>query len=197
MHDRLDHDSMNHDPGKDEAALAAALRALPASDPPRGAWSDLATRVRRRQTTRRAVWFTLPAAFAAGIALALVWPHLHSGPGAPVPARVAAQPATRAPASNAPDVAALQANSTQWQAWVQTLARNGAPLNGPQLAQAVSLQDQIGLVDLQLSAARKSSTLAELWQQRIALLQQLGLLHLQPYRVAEQAAASPSHAMSL
>ncbi|MGH8184690.1 MAG: hypothetical protein ACREPH_13615 [Rhodanobacteraceae bacterium] len=202
MHDRLDRNPMNHDPGKDEAGkeesmLAAALRVLPTGSPPRDLWPDLATRARRRHATRRAIWFTLPAAFAAGIALALVWPHPHTGPRAPVPAQIAAQPAARAPASNAPNLAALQANSTQWQAWVQTLARDGAPLNGQQLAQAVSLQDQIGLVDLQLSAARKPSTLAELWQQRITLLQQLGLLHLQPYRVAEQALAHPTHTISL
>lgn len=197
MHDRLDHDPMKDEPSQHDISLSTALCALRADTPPRDLWPELARRARRRQTTRRAVWFTLPAAFAAGIALALVWPHPHPGTRAPASAQVAAQPAARAPASNPPDLAALQANSTQWQAWVQTLARDGAPLNGPQLAQAVSLQDQIGLVDLQLSAARKPSTLAGLWQQRIALLQQLGLLHLQPYRVAEQALADPTHAISL
>ena len=79
--------------------------------------------------------------------------------------------------------------------WI--LDRNGAPLDGRQLTQAVALQDRIGLVDLQLSAARYSSTTAGLWQQRITLLQQLGLLHLQPYLVATQRAASNDHLISM
>ena len=196
MRDRLDHDSMKHDPGKDEATLAAALRALPASAPARDAWPELAARIRRRRATRKTVWFTLPAAFAAGIALTLAWPRLHLSAPTPAPAHIVQTPRP-AGAGNAPDLAALQTSSRQWQAWVQNLDRDGAPLDGRQLAQAVSLQDRIGLVDLQLSAARKPATLADLWQQRIALLQQLGLLHLQPYRVAEQTATDSNHAISL
>jgi hypothetical protein len=69
---------------------------------------------------------------------------------------------------------------------VQHLDADGAPLNGRALAQAVALQDRIGMIDLQLSAARDPATLTDLWQHRITLLQRLGLLHLQPYEVAEQ-----------
>ncbi|HEX5960993.1 MAG TPA: hypothetical protein VFY97_07080 [Rhodanobacteraceae bacterium] len=181
MHDRLDHHGMN-----DQAALAAALRALPDTTPPAGAWPSLAARIRRRRAVRRTVWFTLPAAFAAGLALALAWPHIRTRAPGTAPVRVAQAPAPANPQAR-PDPAALQASSRQWQAWVQELDRDGAPLDGRQLARAVALQDQIGLVDLQLSAARKPATRVDLWQQRIALLQQLGLLHLQPYRVAEQA----------
>ena len=190
MHDRLDHPRMNED-----ASLAAALRALPGSSPAPQVWSELAARIRRRRAVRKTVWFTLPAAFAAGIALTLAWPRLHVPTPPPAPARVV-QAHRPAGAGNA-DLAALQTSSRQWQAWVQDLDRDGAPLDGRQLAQAVALQDQIGLVDLQLSAARKPATLADLWQQRIALLQQLGLLHLQPYRLAEQAATDSNHAISL
>lgn len=203
MHDRLDHDFMKddpwkHDPGKDEAALAAALRALPASMPTRDAWPELASRIRRRRAVRKAVWFTLPAAFAAALALTLAWPQLHRRAASPPPARVAMQTSHHAatPAASA-DIDALQASSQQWQAWVQKLDRNGAPLDGRQLTQAVALQDRIGLVDLQLSAARNPSTTADLWQQRITLLQQLGLLHLQPYLVATQRPASNDHLISM
>lgn len=195
MHDRLDHNLMKYDP--DEAALAAALRALPASAPTRDAWPDLASRIRRRSVVRKAVWFTLPAAFAAGIALTLAWPHLHQRAASPTPARVAMQTSIPAARPAAPDVDALQASSQQWQAWVQNLDRNGAPLDGRQLTQAVALQDRIGLVDLQLSAARNPSTTADLWQQRITLLQQLGLLHLQPYLVAAQRPAHNDHLISM
>lgn len=193
MHDRLDHGSMNED-----AALAQALRALPPRVPAQDAWPELAARIRRRRIARRSVWFTLPAAFAAGIALTLGWPHLQPRPAPSTPVQVAAQPSTGHAATPAtPDMAALQASSQQWQAWVQTLDRNGAPLDGRQLARAVAMQDQIGLVDLQLSAARNPATAADLWQQRITLLQQLGLLHLQPYLAAAQHPASNDHLISM
>jgi hypothetical protein len=96
-----------------------------------------------------------------------------------------------------PDVAALQASSAQWQDWVQSLSRSGAPLDGRALASAVALQDRIGMVDLQLSAARTPATAAGLWQQRITLLQQLGLLHLQPYTVAEQTHPARNRVISM
>lgn len=192
MHDRLDHGSMNED-----AALAQALRALPPRVPAQDAWPELAARIRRRRTVRRSVWFTLPAAFAAGIALTLAWPQLHRHATSQAPVRVAMQSANHAGTAAAPGILALQASSQQWQAWVQTLDRNGAPLDGRQLARAVAVQDQIGMVDLQLSAARNPATAADLWQQRITLLQQLGLLHLQPYLVATQRSASHDHRISM
>ncbi len=207
MHDRLDHDFMKYDPRKDdprdpdEMALGAALRALPAGAPPRDLWPEMAARVRRRGAVRKAVWFTLPAAFAAGIALTFAWPqfHRHAAPPAftPVATQTSSHAGTPAAAAAANDLAALQASSQQWQAWVQKLDRDGAPLDGRQLTQAVALQDRIGLVDLQLSAARNPSTTADLWQQRITLLQQLGLLHLQPYLVATQRPANSDHLISM
>ncbi len=178
MQDRLDHHRMN-----DDAALGKALRALPAGAPARDTWPDLAARIRHRHVVRRTAWFSLPAAFTVGIALTLAWPYIHPRGPAPAPVRIAAQPAV-ADAGTAPKLDALQASSRQWQAWLQKLERNGAPLDGRQLSQAVALQDQIGLVDLQLSATRNPANAGDLWRQRIALLQELGLLHLQPYSVA-------------
>jgi len=193
MHDRLDHHGMN-----DEASLTAALRALPASTPPQEAWRNLSARIGRRRTVRRTVWFTLPAAFAAGVALAFAWPHLHLRAPSPPPARAAQAASSAKPDTQlAPDVVALQASSAQWQNWVQSLSHDGAPLDGRALASAVALQDRIGMVDLQLSAARSPAATAGLWQQRITLLQQLGLLHLQPYLVAEQTHSAPNHVISM
>lgn len=186
MHDRTSQHGMN-----DEASLTAALRALPDDASTPDAWPALAARVRRRAVVRKTIWFTLPAAFAAGIALAVAWPHIHLQRGMPAPIRIA-QPAAPTPASGNAELAALQASSNRWQAWVARLDREGAPLDGRALAQAVSLQDRIGLVDLQLSAVRDPGTAAGLWQQRITLLQRLGLLHLQPYSVAREAHAVPA-----
>jgi anti-sigma factor RsiW len=196
MHDRLDHHGMND--MNDEASLIAALRALPANAPPQDAWRNLSARIGRRRTVRRAVWFSLPAAFAAGVALAFAWPHLHLPTSSPAPAPVAQTPSTAKPDTRpVTDVAALQASSAQWQNWVQNLSHNGAPLDGRALANAVALQDRIGMIDLQLSAARSPATAAGLWQQRITLLQQLGLLHLQPYAVAEQTRPAYNRVMSM
>lgn len=177
MQDRLDHHRMN-----DDAALGEALRALPAGAPARDAWPDLAARIRHRHVVRRTVWFSLPAAFTVGVALTLAWPYIRPRGAALAPARIATQPVV-ADAGAVPNLDALQASSRQWQAWLQQLERNGAPLDGRQLAQAVALQDQIGLVDLQLSATRNPANAGDLWRQRIALLQRLGLLHLKPYSV--------------
>lgn len=196
MHDRLDHHGMND--MNDEASLTAALRALPASAPPQDAWRNLSARIGRRRTVRRAVWFSLPAAFAAGVALAFAWPHLYLPTSSPAPAPVAQTPSTAKPDTRpVTDVAALQASSAQWQNWVQNLSHNGAPLDGRALANAVALQDRIGMIDLQLSAARSPATAAGLWQQRITLLQQLGLLHLQPYAVAEQTRPAYNRVISM
>jgi hypothetical protein len=192
MHDRLDHHRMNED-----STLAAALQALPADTPPRDAWPQLATRLRRRQRVRHVARIALPAALAAGIALVFAWPHVHLHPGTQSPEQIAQQPANTTQTSRAErstpatNLAALQNRSRQWQSWVAQLDREGAPLDGRALATAVALQNRIGLVDLQLSAARDSTTAAQLWQQRITLLQQLGLLHLRPYTVARQVRATP------
>ncbi|MGH8126295.1 MAG: hypothetical protein ACREPK_10680 [Rhodanobacteraceae bacterium] len=189
MHDRLDHHRMN-----EETSLTSALRALPGVTPAQDAWPDLAARIRRRRTARRTVWFSLPAAFAAGIVLVLAWPHVHRPTTMQPTAGVTQSTGSTRPAT---DIAALQASSTQWQAWVRDLDRDGAPLDGRRLARAVILQDRIALVDLQLSAARKPATVADLWHQRITLLQQLGLLHLQPYMVAEQSHPTAAQAISM
>jgi hypothetical protein len=189
MHDGPDYHHMNDD--NDDASLAAALRALPATCPDRDAWPALAARIRRRRRTRRAVWFTLPPAFAACLALALLWPH--GTAHAPTPVQHAQPTGAHVQAPADADLTALQASSRQWQTWVQNLDADGAPLNGNALAQAVALQDRIGMIDLQLSAARDPATLADLWQHRISLLQRLGLLHLQPYEVAEQGRSHVTH----
>lgn len=185
MHDHPSHQSLN----RDDHALTAALRALPADEPPGDAWPLLAARTTRRRRVRRGLWAGVPVALAAGIALAVVWPRAPS-PAPTFPGPAVAERAAPA-ATRQSDLAALRDSSRQWQAWVVQLNAGGAPLDGDALASAVALQDRIALIDLQLSAARNPATAAQLWQQRIVSLQQLGLLHLQPYTVARQLRAAP------
>lgn len=183
MSDRLDHHRVN-----DEATLAAALRALPHVPPPCNAWPRLSARIQRRRRARRVACITVPAALAAGVALAFVGPQLATRARSLRPS--VPRTAMAAPAARSPDVASLQTRSVRLQAWVATLDREGPPLNSEALATAVTLQDRIGLIDLQLSAARHRGTSASLWLQRIDLLQRLGMLHLRPYTVAREAPAT-------
>jgi len=188
MHDHHDHQRMNADD-----LLAAALRALPVAEPPRDGWERIALRAQNRWRVRAALRAALPAAFAAGIALAIGLPRWHSAPSsAPRLARQTDSPPTRAAG-----VETLRAQSQRLQSWVRKLERGGAPLSGGALASAVALQDRIGLIDLQLTAATDPATRASLWQQRIALLQQLGMLHLQDHAVAQHTRGERDGAMIL
>jgi hypothetical protein len=175
---------------KDDAALAAALRALPDAMPPSGGWEQIAARIARRRRSRATLRIALPAALAAGVAIAVLLPQLRPARAPSAAPRVAQRAAAPKHASEA-ELVALRRQSQRLQAWVRTLDRDGAPLNGDALAGAVALQDHIGLVDLQLSAATDPATRASLWQERNILLQRLGLLHLQPYTVAEHTQATP------
>ena len=176
---------------KDDAALAAALRALPAAMPPPDGWPRLAARIARRRRTRAMLRIAVPAALAASVAIAITLPHLWPAHTPSSPLRAAQRPALATHAADV-EVSTLRAQSQRLQAWVHALDRNGAPLSGDALAGAVALQDRIGLVDLQLSAATDPATRASLWQERNLLLQQLGLLHLQPYSVAEHTHSMPN-----
>lgn len=186
MHDRLDHHRMN-----DDASLAAALRSLPTAVPSLDVLPALLSRIRRRQRLRRALHTGLPAALAAGVAIAVIAPRF-AAHHAPAASGATATGTTSRSAPARVDLAKLQESSHQWQAWVAKLDREGAPLDSHALDEATGLQDRIALVDLQLSAARDPATSAELWQQRITLLQQLGLLHLQPYALARQPGDAPT-----
>lgn len=186
MHDESDQQRM-----RDDAALAAALRALPDAMPPSGGWERIAARIARRRRARNTLRIAVPVALAASVAITVMLPRWWPSHAPASPPRVARQAAPVATHATNADVGALRAQSQRLQAWVRTLDRNGAPLGGDSLAGAVALQDRIGLVDLQLSAATDPATRASLWQERNVLLQQLGLLHLQPYSVAEHTHATP------
>lgn len=172
MQHRVDPHAMN-----DEPALATALRALPAATPPDLGWERLATRIDRTRRHRMMLRIALPIALAAGVAVAIGLPRMQRMPE-PAPRMARQVTPERAPDSG---LAALRLQSQHMQAWVQALDRDGAPLRGEALATAVTLQDRIGLIDLQLTAARDPEARAALWQQRVALLARLGSLRLQPY----------------
>lgn len=182
MRDRPDHDRMKpddfpppHDAG--QAALRAALRALPDAAPPSDGWQRLAARAARRRRLRPLrTWVPLAAAASLAAAVLLVRTAMHERP-APTPASTA----TSATGTSVPDVriATLQRSSQRMERWLRRLDRDGAPLDGAALADASEIEDQIGLVDLQLGAAADDpSARLRLWRQRVALLQDLAMLRV-------------------
>ncbi|HET7359293.1 MAG TPA: hypothetical protein VFJ04_04030 [Rhodanobacteraceae bacterium] len=161
-----------------EAALAAALRALPQQASPHDGWPLLAARLHRRQRLRRGLRWAVPATLAAGVVLALLVPANVLHIDAPATHQVAASTLQHATTTADTQLTALRARSQRLETWVRELGASGAPLDGDALASAAELEDLIGLVDLQLGAAGDSRAQLPLWRQRVALLQQLATLRL-------------------
>jgi hypothetical protein len=163
-------DAMNDRPS--DAALAAALRALPDAAPTPDLWPDLARSIEQR---RRRPWrYALPMALAAGIALALVLPKLTHRETTP------SQPATPVanvaePSNDVDEHSQLHKRSQSLERWIAAVAAR-APQDGRDLMAAVEVEDLIGLVDVQLGGARTDSDSLPLWRQRVALLEDLAAI---------------------
>ena len=177
-----------------DAALAAALRALPQSAPQPDLWPELARALDRKRRPR--AWrYLLPAALAAGVALALLIPRSPTRDSeAP---RVASVPATTsAPTTSAPDarnvtapapgneIEQLHERSQTLERWIAAVAAR-APQDSRDLMAAVEVEDLIGLVDVQLGGARGEADALPLWRRRVALLQDLASIRGSAFAVAE------------
>lgn len=163
-------DALNDRPN--DAALAAALRALPDAAPAPDLWPDLARSLDARR--RRAWRYALPVALAAGIALALVLPKLAHRDATP------AQPATpvanvAAPPADTDELSQLHSRSQSLERWIAAVAAR-APQDGRDLMAAVEVEDLIGLVDVQLGGAHTAADALPLWRQRVALLEDLAAI---------------------
>ena len=163
-------DALNNRPN--DAALAAAMRALPDAAPAPDLWPELA---RALDARRRRPWrYALPVALAAGIALALVLPNLaHRDPTPTQPATPVANVTT--PATNIDELSQLHTRSQSLERWIAAVAAR-APQDGRDLMAAVEVEDLIGLVDVQLGGARTPSDALPLWRQRVALLEDLAAI---------------------
>jgi hypothetical protein len=156
----------------DDAALAAALRALPDAAPAPDLWPDLVHSLERRR--RNPSRYALPMALAAGVAIALVLPKLtqrdaaSSQPAAPV-AHLAA------PSNDTDELSQLHRRSQTLERWIAAVAAR-APQDGRDLMAAVEVEDLIGLVDVQLGGARTDADALPLWRQRVALLEDLAVI---------------------
>ncbi len=150
----------------DDGRLREALLAMPLHSPPRSvlpALTERLARTRRERAPRR--WIPLAAA-AAICALALL-PFLRSAD--------LAAPVETPPASIADDgsTAALIAQNQVFESALRSAAFGSRPLSARDALAGAGIEDLIGMLDLELSAASDPATSKDLWQQRLVLLQEL------------------------
>ena len=186
--------------------LAEALRALPLQSPDRSAWPELAARLRReselenRESKRaeRIRRFVIPAALAAALAgVFLVAYRSHdshlsiaesstatiSAPAASSNTNSAQVVNVHNAASPTEQLVALQQRSQALESWLRKTGDAAMPLHGQDLAAATEIENLIGLVDVELSAPSEMPD-ADLWQRRVALLEDLSALRYSNYQLA-------------
>ena len=174
-----------------DPSLASALRALPDAAPQPDLWLDLARTLaqrRRPAAWRRHARWLVPAALAAGLALAVLLPR-----GALNPGESAVQPRVTSAANSgtspvAPTVAAneldnLHQRSQTLERWIAAVAAR-APQDSRDLMAAVEVEDLIGLVDVPLGAAHDHNDALSLWRQRVALLEDLATIRGSAFAIA-------------
>ena len=178
--------------------LAEALRALPLQAPDHSAWPELAEKLslesgvqdhesKRSERIRR---FVVPAALAAALASVFLVAYHARDSRAPVAGAATATVSPLAASSSlnsakvdnvhnatsrAEQLAALQQRSQALESWLQETGSAAMPLQGQDLAAATEIENLIGLVDVELSAPRELPD-ANLWQRRVALLEDLSAL---------------------
>jgi hypothetical protein len=185
-----------------DAALAAALRALPESAPQPDLWPEVARVLGQGQRQRLRWRYAIPVAIAAAIALAVLLPR--SGlrdVDAPRTTPMASTSAPDAPQSTTPvvtadELAQLHQRSRSLERWVAAVAAR-APQDGRDLMAAVEVEDLIGLVDIQLGGASGDADTLPLWRQRVALLEDLAAIRGNAFALAENGASAEAVPASL
>ena len=200
-----------------EMKLGEALRALPLATPGRDGWPALAAQLASSRASarrpRRAWRYGVPLALAAGLALALVVPHLlRRSPSPSVTTIATVAPATTsstvngaigvdaANMTNATNIqtqegaeaqlAAAQTRSQALERWLRDTRHAASPLPSQDLVAASEIENLIGLVDVELASVPTRAL--PLWQRRVALLEDLTALRYSNYRLAETASTTAS-----
>jgi hypothetical protein len=155
--------------------LAEALRGLPMAEPPRDLFAQVSRSLHRRRSRRR--WM-VPAALAASMLLGmlLIWPNTTDTPPAIVQAASTPESSPNTPAS---EIERLRADSRILETWLGGLPGE-APRDGRSLMASAEIEDLVGLIDVQLSAARNEDESLPLWRQRVALLEDLARIRSEP-----------------
>ena len=148
----------------------AALKSLPSFAAPRDRWPIVreATKAsRRRQRIARGGWTALAAAAAFVLLIGV-----RSIPGSG-PEILAAQ-----------EVASLVEESQELEVLLQDYHRQGRVLNVAAAATIADLEDRIALIDLGIERAQAAAVpqddMADLWRERVALMDQLVTTHVRP-----------------
>jgi hypothetical protein len=196
--------------------LGDALRALPLAAPGRDGWPVLAAQLapgRASAKPSRRVWrYAVPLALAAGLALALVVPHMLPHPLTPSVTTIATvAPASSSSTTNgavvdaanmtnatniqtqegaAAQLVAAQNRSQALERWLRDTRHAASPLPSQDLVAASEIENLIGMVDVELASAPTRAL--PLWQRRVALLEDLTTLRYSNYRLAETAATTAS-----
>lgn len=180
------------EPASNDAALAAALRALPEFVPEPDLWHGVMSSVDARR--RRRHWrYALPVAIAAALAVAMLLPRwlardVEVPPPTPlVSAPAPATPATTPSVSAADEITNLNQRSRTLERWIAAVAAR-APQDGRDLMAAVEVEDLIGLIDVQLGGTLGDSDALPLWRQRVALLEDLAAIRGNAFALAENGA---------
>lgn len=149
---------------------AAALRSLPSFSAPRDRWPVVREGFessRRRRRIARAGWTVLAAA-ASFVLLIGVRSIPGSGPNMLV----------------AQEIESLVEESQELEVVLQEYYRQGRVVNAATAAAIADLEDRIALIDLGIeraqAAALPSDDMADLWRERVALMDQLVTTHVQP-----------------
>jgi hypothetical protein len=147
----------------DDPRLREALRGLPTAEPRHSALPQLQARLARRKR-QRALQRWLPLAAAAAIGVLALFPLLRGG----LP-----QPATPDDPGMDAATAALIAQNQVYESALRSAAFSGRPLSARSALAGAEIEDLIGMLDLELSAAPDADAAHALWQQRLALMQEL------------------------
>lgn len=146
----------------DDTPLREALRALPLASPDASALPALKARLAQRQRAARLRRW-LPLAAAAAVCALALSPLL----------RQAAAPESPTAAAIDPEVAALIAQNQVYESALRSASFGGRALSGRDALAGAEIEDLIGMLDLELSAAGDGATTRDLWQQRLVLMQEL------------------------
>ncbi|MGA9334106.1 MAG: hypothetical protein WBV39_07490 [Rudaea sp.] len=181
-------------------SLGQALRALPTASPDRDVWATLAAQLATAHAPRRSrrTWsIALAAAIVLGVLGGFAMHTLHT-PGTSTPHTSATisparasliandeeeNDASHSTPSDAIQLNVLRTRSQSLERWLRQTAKAGSPLQGQDLAAATEIENLIGLVDVELSAATPAHTTA-LWQRRVGLLEDLAVLRYSNYQLA-------------
>jgi len=150
----------------DDQRLRDAMLAMPLQSPPHSVLPALNARLAKRRGQRaQRRWIPLAAA-AAACALALL-PWLRGGD------RAAPIATLQSHAADDNSAAALIAQNQVFEDALRSASFGSRPLSARDALVGADIEDLIGMLDLELSAASDQAISTDLWQQRLTLLQEL------------------------